>query len=85
LIGNAVLRWEYRPGSTVFIVWQRQQERDEGFGNFDLGRDLDALWGAPAQNRFIIKLHYLALTVAGLRLTAVLPEFLVKRRHPALG
>ena len=23
LIGNAVLRWEYRPGSTVFIVWQR--------------------------------------------------------------
>ena len=58
LIGNAVLRWEYRPGSTVFIVWQRQQERDDGFGNFDLGRDLDALWGAPAQNRFILKLNY---------------------------
>lgn len=58
LIGNAVLRWEYRPGSTVFIVWQRQQERDDGFGNLDLGRDLDALWGAPAQNRFIIKLNY---------------------------
>ena len=58
VIGNAVLRWEYRPGSTVFIVWQRQQEHDNGFGNFDLGRDLDALWGAPAQNRFIIKLNY---------------------------
>ena len=58
LIGNAVLRWEYRPGSTVFIVWQRQQERDDGFGDFDLGRDLDALWGAPAQNRFILKLNY---------------------------
>ena len=58
LIGNAVLRWEYRPGSTVFIVWQRQQERGDGFGDFDLGRDLDALWGAPAQNRFIVKLNY---------------------------
>ena len=21
LIGNIVLRWEYRPGSTVFLVW----------------------------------------------------------------
>ena len=58
LIGNAVLRWEYRPGSTVFIVWQRQQEGDAASGDFDLGRDLDALWGAPAQNRFIIKLNY---------------------------
>ena len=25
LIGNVVLRWEYRPGSTVFLVWQRSQ------------------------------------------------------------
>src|SRR5690606_13889894 len=23
LIGNAVLRWEYRPGSAIFFVWQR--------------------------------------------------------------
>lgn len=24
LVGNAVLRWEYRPGSTIFLVWQRR-------------------------------------------------------------
>src|SRR5690606_30033502 len=23
LRGNAVLRWEYRPGSTLFLVWQQ--------------------------------------------------------------
>src|SRR5947209_14213094 len=25
LIGNAVVRWEYRPGSTVFFVWTQSR------------------------------------------------------------
>lgn len=25
LQGNAVLRWEYRPGSALFLVWQQQR------------------------------------------------------------
>ena len=58
LIGNAVLRWEYRPGSTVFFVWQLQQEGRVGIGDFDFGRDLNALWGVPADNRFIVKVNY---------------------------
>ena len=58
LIGNAVLRWEYRPGSTVFLVWQRQQQGDGTVGDFRFGRDLEALWGAPADNRFIVKVNY---------------------------
>ncbi|MSR35868.1 MAG: hypothetical protein EXR95_04365 [Gemmatimonadetes bacterium] len=58
LRGNAVLRWEYRPGSTVFLVWQRQQEGSVNVGDFDFGRDVDALWGAPADNRFIVKANY---------------------------
>ncbi len=58
LIGNAVLRWEYLPGSTIFLVWQRQQQRDASLGDFDFGRDLDAMFGAPADNRFIVKLNY---------------------------
>ena len=58
LIGNAVLRWEYRPGSTVFFVWQRQQMNQVGVGDFDFGRDWGALFGAPAENRFIVKVNY---------------------------
>ena len=58
LIGNAVLRWEYRPGSTLFLVWQRQQTGPGTTGRFDLERDMDALWSAPADNRFIVKLNY---------------------------
>lgn len=58
LIGNAVLRWEYRAGSTIFFVWQRSQAGSVGVGDFDFGRDIDALFGAPAVNRFIVKVNY---------------------------
>ena len=58
LIGNAVFRWEYRPGSTLFLVWQRQQEEKVMLGDFDLGRDARALFGAPARNVFLIKASY---------------------------
>jgi len=58
LVGNAVLRWEYRPGSTVFLVWQRSQAGSVGTGTFDFGRDLDALFAAPAEDRFILKVNY---------------------------
>jgi hypothetical protein len=58
LIGNAVLRWEYRPGSTVFLVWQRTQQSNAALGNFDLGRDVGDLFEAEADDRFIVKVNY---------------------------
>jgi hypothetical protein len=58
LRGTAVLRWEYRPGSEIFVVWQRSQLDRAGVGDFDFGRDADALFGAPADNRFIVKVNY---------------------------
>jgi len=58
LIGNAVLRWEYRPGSTLFLVWQRSQSHRAVVGDFDLSRDAGALFRAPADDRFIVKMTY---------------------------
>lgn len=58
LIGNLVLRWEYRPGSTLYLVWQRQQEDEVNDGRFDFGRDTRALFGAPAHNVFLLKASY---------------------------
>jgi hypothetical protein len=58
LVGNVVLRWEYRPGSTVFLVWQRAQADREHMGDFDFGRDLRELLGAAADDRFIVKVNY---------------------------
>jgi len=58
VIGNAVIRWEYRPGSTVFFVWQRRQADRALVCDFDFGRDAGALFGAPADNRFIVKVNW---------------------------
>ena len=58
LVGNAVLRWEYLPGSTIFLVWQRRQSESIQVGDFDFDRDLGALLDAPADDRFMIKVNY---------------------------
>ena len=59
LRANAVLRWEWRPGSTFFFVWQQNRENDESFGNLRLGRDLDALFsGGASRNVLAVKASY---------------------------
>lgn len=58
LRGNAVLRWEYRPGSAIFLVWQQQRSGSELFGDFDFARDSRAIFNEPAQNIFLIKATY---------------------------
>ncbi len=58
LVGNVVLRWEYRPGSTVFLVWQRRQSDKAMVGDFDFGRDVGALFDARSDDRFIVKVNY---------------------------
>lgn len=55
---NVVLRWEYRPGSTLFLVWQQNREEEVNDGRFDLGRDLDRLFAAEPENVFIVKFNY---------------------------
>ncbi|HEX2203943.1 MAG TPA: DUF5916 domain-containing protein, partial [Longimicrobium sp.] len=59
LRGNAVLRWEWRPGSTLFLAWQQSRDdRDEGRGTFRPGRDGSALFGAAPDNVFVLKVSY---------------------------
>ena len=53
-----VLRWEYRPGSTLFVVWQQGREDAAGRGDFRFGRDVAGAFEAPAQNMFLVKLAH---------------------------
>ncbi|MCH7874542.1 MAG: carbohydrate binding family 9 domain-containing protein [Gemmatimonadetes bacterium] len=55
---SAVLRWEYRPGSQLFLVWQQSRRDRATIGSFDLARDFDALFDAPSENVFTVKLSY---------------------------
>ncbi|MDQ3309161.1 MAG: carbohydrate binding family 9 domain-containing protein, partial [Gemmatimonadota bacterium] len=54
LRGNAVLRWEYRPGSALFVVWQQDRSSFVPMGDFRLGRDYGALFREPARNVFMV-------------------------------
>ncbi len=58
LRGNAVLRWEYHPGSTLFLVWTRSGESGLGRGSIDFGNDVGALFRGPSENIFLIKVNY---------------------------
>jgi hypothetical protein len=58
LRGNAVLRWEYRPGSTLFFVWQQERAGAEGRGDFAFGRDVGEIFNQHPNNVFVIKASY---------------------------
>jgi len=58
LRGNAVLRWEYRPGSALFVVWQQQRSGFEPIGDFDFGRDVVDIFHTVPTNVFLVKATY---------------------------
>jgi hypothetical protein len=58
LRGTAVLRWEYRPGSTVFFVWTQERSGSDSFGDFDFNRDRSALFRDRPINVFQVKASY---------------------------
>ncbi len=58
LRGNAVLRWEYRPGSALFLVWQQGREATEPFGDFDFSRDWKGLLRIEPENVVAVKATY---------------------------
>ena len=58
LRGNAVLRWEWRPGSTMYLAWQQTRRNVQPFGDFDLSRDAEDLFGSAPDNVFLIKVSY---------------------------
>ena len=50
-----VVRWEYRPGSALFVVWQQGREDFANRGDLRYGTDLGGLFGAPAKNTLLVK------------------------------
>ena len=55
---NAVFRWEFKPGSTLYGVWTRQQQDLSSPGTFAVGRDAGALFSARGDDVFLVKLAY---------------------------
>ena len=59
LIGNAVLRYEYRPGSAFYLVWSQNRYDDAAVGNdFDFASSRQRMWTMDADNVFLAKFTY---------------------------
>ena len=58
LRGTAVLRWEYRPGSTMFFVWTQRREGSMPDGDYEFRRDYSALFRDRPDNVFLVKATY---------------------------
>jgi hypothetical protein len=53
-----VLRWEYRPGSLIYLVWSQGRDHYGMDGSFDLGENMDTLFQQEAENVFMLKMSY---------------------------
>jgi hypothetical protein len=58
LRANAVLRWQYRPGSTLYLVWQQERLEDAPMARFGLGRALGGLLDGDGHNVVVLKISY---------------------------
>lgn len=56
--GNVVVRWEYMPGSTMFVVWTHDRADLADRNEFDLNRSFAELGRAPSNDVFLVKLSH---------------------------
>ncbi len=55
---NLVLRWEYIPGSALYVVWSQGRTGFLPNGAFDFGRDMEGLFDTHPENVFLVKFSY---------------------------
>jgi Domain of unknown function (DUF5916) len=58
LNSNLVLRWEYKTGSTVYLVWSQSRTNGDFLGDFSAGSDYQRLFGSHPDNTILLKFNY---------------------------
>ncbi len=58
-LSNLVVRWEFLPGSTAYLVWSQTRDFYAPSGSFEVWENLDQLFtGKKATNTFLLKFSY---------------------------
>jgi hypothetical protein len=60
-LSNLVIRWEFNPGSSVYLVWSQTRNDYSGIGEMDIMDDIGNLFDAEQNkphNVFLVKLSY---------------------------
>jgi hypothetical protein len=55
---NLVLRWEYRPGAALYVVWSHGRANNTGHDDFELSSGFRDLMNLPATHVFLLKFTY---------------------------
>jgi hypothetical protein len=55
---NLVIRWEYRPGSTLYLVWSQGRTSSDVNGRFAYGSDVSDLFRVKPTDVFLVKFSY---------------------------
>jgi hypothetical protein len=55
---NLVVRWDWKPGSALYVVWSQGRTGSVPSWNPSLGSNWDALWRTEPDNVFLVKLSY---------------------------
>lgn len=58
LRGNAILRWEFSPGSALFLVWTQDRTIQNAEGDFRPRHAFNTLFDAPGRNVLLVKMSY---------------------------
>jgi hypothetical protein len=58
LRSNVVVRWEYRPGSTLFVIWSHDRSASDDDGRFRIGPELGDLARIAGEHVLLLKLTY---------------------------
>jgi hypothetical protein len=57
-LSNMVVRWEYLPGSTIYLVWSQTRDHSVSNGNFNFRNDLTNLFDNKPYNVFLLKMSF---------------------------
>jgi hypothetical protein len=57
-LSNLVFRWEYRPGSFLYLVWSQTRSGADPWGYFQFGEDFRDIWDIHPTNVILLKLSY---------------------------
>lgn len=57
-LSNMVVRWEYLPGSTLYLVWSQHRDQSVSNGEFNFRSDFKTLFDDQPYNVFLVKLSF---------------------------
>ncbi len=57
-LSNLVFRWEYRPGSFIYLVWSQSRSDSNSYGTLHFGDDFTDIWEIHPMDAILLKVSY---------------------------